>query len=87
MLTVGVTVLNRYVGLPRQRPDAEEIPVCHDEEWSRERRSEEEVEVAANPTEQGGQESVHFSTAPPKYITSFSTNDTQDQNELLRLIR
>lgn len=54
-------MLIRDVGLPRQRPDAEEIFVHHDEERSRERRSEEEVEVAANPTEQGGWECVHLS--------------------------
>lgn len=54
-----VSVSIRDVGLPRQRPDAEEIPVHHDEERSGKRRSEEEVEVAANPTEQGGRESVH----------------------------
>lgn len=60
-------MLIRDVGLPRQRPDAEEVPVHHDEERSGERRSEEEVEVAANPTEQGGWKS--------KCITSFFTND------------
>lgn len=82
-------MLNRYVGLPRQRPDAEEIPVCHDEEWSRERRSEEEVEVAANPTEQGGEGvsilAQHLlNTSHPFPLMIFST---QDQNELLQFIR
>lgn len=43
------------MGLSRPRPDAEEVPVHHDEEWGGEGRSEEEVEVAANPTEQGGE--------------------------------
>lgn len=55
-------VVIRDVGLPRQRPDAEKIPVHHDEERSRERRSEEEVEVAANPAEQGGSESFSIVT-------------------------
>ena len=45
------------MGIPRQRPDAEKVLVHHDEERGGERRSEEEVEVAANPTEQGGWES------------------------------
>ena len=66
-----MSVFVRDVGLPRQRPDAEEVPVHHDEERSGERRSEEEVEVAADPTEQGGRESVH-----PKCITSAFTKDT-----------
>lgn len=57
----------RDVGLPWQRPDAEEIPVYHDEERNGERRPEEEVEVAANPTEQGGWKS--------KCTTTILTND------------
>lgn len=56
--------LGRHVGLPRQRPDAEEVPVHHDEEWGGEGRSEEEVEVAADPTEQGGEGDDFFRMAP-----------------------
>lgn len=50
--------LCRHVGLPRPRPDAEEVPVHHDEERGGERRSEEEMEVAADPAEQGGGRTV-----------------------------
>lgn len=57
-----VCVVIRNVGLPWQRPYAEEISLHHDEEWDREGRSEEKVEVAANPAEQGGQEHVHYFT-------------------------
>lgn len=56
--------LGRHVGLPRQRPDAEEVPVHHDEERGREGRSEEEVEVAANPAEQGGEGDHLFKWRP-----------------------
>lgn len=46
----------RDVGFSWQRPDVEEVSVHHDEERSRTRRPEAEVEVAADATEQGGQE-------------------------------
>lgn len=52
------------MGLPRQRPDAEEVPVHHDEERGGEGRSEEEVEVAADPTEQGGEGKILLRMAP-----------------------
>lgn len=52
--------LGRHVGLPRQRPDAEEVLVHHDEERGGEGRTEEEVEVAADPTEQGGERDRAF---------------------------
>lgn len=55
------------MGLPRPRPDAEKIPVHHDEERGGEGCSEEEVEVAANPAEQGGEERCPFwHVIPPK---------------------
>lgn len=66
-------VFVRDVGLSRQRPDAAEVSVHHDEERSGARRSEEEVEVAADPAEQGGRQKVlnaaqhHFSQATLHY--------------------
>lgn len=51
---VWLSVFSRNVGLSRPGSGAAEESVCHDEERSGERSSEEEVEVATDSTEQRG---------------------------------